>query len=613
MFDHLTRNVSAALLVTSTLFLTACGGGSSDSEAPAEESKSADTGVEMASNQQPSADPAANSNVGAAGALSGGALSSGAPAPSKGAQPGSAFGGQAQKKTESAPSFGSAQTGAGNVGAKTQATKQPVAPSTPTATFDTHVVVAEPAELNLGEIPTNDSKVGTVMLHNTSDTPMRLVDCKSSCGCTAAKCPKGTTIQPGESTEIEVRMRGGNVEKDINKRVTFTVEGQPPLIVPVNATAVAFVSVDPMILEKEALPDGGVLTLKSKDGGPFRITRMHPPLMTEFSAEAAGEHTINVKWDLWEQLGSSRKLTFYLDHPLCTKVLVTVRAPISGRNTPTVDATKTPSSVAASPELMISRGQTDQILEQIEEGKLQLSYRNRAGAPLLSLALEKGNVDLAEALLEKGAGVEDSDDLGKTPIMYAAQSKNADLVHLLLEQGAKVTVADPAVGTALCWAAAFGDEDSVVALIDAGAPIEEPARMTGFTPLIWAAGVGNAGAVQAIVDAGASLESVDLTPVGATALMHAARTGRVDNIAILIKAGADIEARSRAKKTPLLVAAEASGSDVATLKTIVDAGADVTATDERGRNALDLAANRTDPRAADVVAYLETIIDKSDG
>jgi len=70
-------------------------------------------------------------------------------------------------------------------------------------------VTAEPTVLDLGDIPLNEAKTGNIKLTNTSDTVMTITQCKSSCGCTAAKCPEGLALQPGEHTEVEIRMSGG--------------------------------------------------------------------------------------------------------------------------------------------------------------------------------------------------------------------------------------------------------------------------------------------------------------------------------------------------------------------------------------------------------------------
>ena len=44
------------------------------------------------------------------------------------------------------------------------------------------------------------------------------------------------------------------------------------------------------------------------------------------------------------------------------------------------------------------------------------------------------------------------------------------------------------------------------------------------------------------------------------------------------------------------------------LQALIDAGADIRATDNRDQSALDLARKRTDPRGADVLSMLESLL-----
>ena len=193
-------------------------------------------------------------------------------------------------------------------------------------------VVAEPASLELGEIPTNESKSGKVYLMNQGEQAVRLLNCKSTCGCTAARCPKGTLINPGDSVEIEINMRGGRTTKEINKKVTFYFDGQPNVDVPVHGSAVAFVEAKPLVLNPQKTPEGGEITLTSIDGVPFKVLRMHPPIMTAFPEEPQSEVKLALDWERWEELGGSRKAQFYLDHPKASRVLVTILKPRTANN-----------------------------------------------------------------------------------------------------------------------------------------------------------------------------------------------------------------------------------------------------------------------------------------
>lgn len=499
----------------------------------------------------------------------------------------------------------------------------------------------EPSELDLGQIPTGDYGTGTLKLVNFGSEPVRLLECKTSCGCTTTECPRGKTIEPGDSVEVEIKMNGGSRPQKITKMVRFMFEGQPQLPVTVHSEAVSYVHAEPWTIDRDRSEDGK-LVLKSVDEKPFKILRMHPPVIEDFSDEPQVEHVVNLDWTRWEELGSSRRLQFYTDHPKCDKVIVAVQAmyrpqkpttalnnnndnanaadrknlgnamQIDSANSSATDAASSQrNNPFATPENLIKTGQTDLLLEKIDEGEMQVGATNRTGASLLSMAAQHGQLRLIEGLLDRGANIESRDRIGKTPLMWAGHSKNVEAIRVLLDAGADVRARDNVVGTALSWTAGFGDGESVRELIDAGSDVNVTGAM-GFTPLIWASLTGEPDSVAALLEAGADVNVVDQTPSGSTPLMHAAQTGEFENVKVLLEHGAKLEQTNRDGKTALLIAAENSGGNVDTVKTLVEAGADLTATDMRDRNALDLARGRTDPRGPAVVEYLESVMGEAD-
>lgn len=484
-------------------------------------------------------------------------------------------------------------------------------------------VHAEPATLDIGDIPTGESGRGTVKLINDGPSPVKLVECRSSCGCTAAKCPRGQTIEPGESLEVEVSMTGLTKpsETQTQKVVRFVIEGQPQLSVPVTSRTVSFVNADPWEIDKDT-SDVNSLTLTSTDGKPFRIVKMHPPLVEEFSEEPQASHKVELDWAKWEELGSSRRLTFYMDHPRCDKLFITINYPYrpagnqlepgaaegaDGAVTQVPNVDVAPPQPIIDPSSMIKAGKKDELLKNIEDGTFDLEETDRAGASLLAQAAHHNQYEIVKALLEKGANLESTDKLGKTPLMWAGHSKNADLIHTLLDAGADVSARDQAVGTALSWTAAFGDAASVRALLDAGSDANVLGNI-GYPPLIWASVANEDPAIlEALIQGGADVDKADRTSAGATALMYAAQTGKAENARVLLEHGAKIELQDNEGKTPLLIASEKSGGNVETIKVLIEGGANLEAKDLRGRNALDLARTRTDPRGPDVVKYLEQV------
>jgi ankyrin repeat protein len=203
------------------------------------------------------------------------------------------------------------------------------------------------------------------------------------------------------------------------------------------------------------------------------------------------------------------------------------------------------------------------------------------------------------ALLNAGADKESQDNVGRTPLMSAAQSKNAAAVQALLDAGASIAARDSIGGTALSWASGLGDSGSVQELIDAGADVEIVGSVTGWTPLIWASGFGDPGSIPMLL--AARISKRQISPAIA---IHAARTGRM-RASGAVAAGAKIENTDKTGKTPLLAASETAGGTADKIQALIDAGANLNVKDSRGLNALDLAQKRTDMRAPDVVALLQ--------
>lgn len=101
----------------------------------------------------------------------------------------------------------------------------------------------------------------------------------------------------------------------------------------------------------------------------------------------------------------------------------------------------------------------------------------------LTDAASIGDVEAIQALVDKGANVNEADGSGCTALHWAASSRNVEAVQLLLDKGAHVNVTIDADGrTPLHRAALYGDVQSVQALLDKGADVNAK-DANGRTPL----------------------------------------------------------------------------------------------------------------------------------
>ncbi len=391
-------------------------------------------------------------------------------------------------------------------------------PTTPPVIAESTLSV-EPTRLSLGTIATGKFARGTVLITNTGSEPITINQCKTSCGCTSTKCPKGETLSPGQVEEVEIQITAGTRARQINKTVTFNVDGQRPVTLPVSVEVIAYVTLNPQTIDPDVNADGK-LVLTATDGQPFRIISMNPPVIEEFEDIEATEHEVYVSWDRWRELGQNRRLTINVDHPEVEQVAALVRtrpqtarnvadSPLKGtatslRNSGVVDTPLLNPSPAQTLAVAVKYGKVDEISEALGTG---IDQENRDA--LLNLASRYGQVEVIDLLLANGASVESKDKLGRTAVLSAVQSRNTEAVVMLLAKGADVNARDSQQGTALQRAAgSFGNQAMVEALIKAGADVDA-ADKNGQTPLMWAARWGDSERVQALVNGGATVDLRD--------------------------------------------------------------------------------------------------------
>ena len=103
------------------------------------------------------------------------------------------------------------------------------------------------------------------------------------------------------------------------------------------------------------------------------------------------------------------------------------------------------------------------ILELCNKGKI--NEKDKDGQTPLHLAAQKGYVDIARALIDKGADVNAKNNYGGTPLRLAAWMGKADIAKVLIDKGADVNVKSKDGETPLHMAARWGHADIAKALI----------------------------------------------------------------------------------------------------------------------------------------------------
>lgn len=210
----------------------------------------------------------------------------------------------------------------------------------------------------------------------------------------------------------------------------------------------------------------------------------------------------------------------------------------------------------------------------------------------LSLAAEKGSLDVVKALIAAGAEVnQEAGCFQYTPLLAAASRGHLEVVKALIDAKADIHYATR-LHTVLSIAMVDGHHEVFGELLNAGADINAKTKIYDWPVLLAACHSASADSVQAIIDAKADINGVSKD--GSTALLMAvANPKSAEVIDVLIKAGANIEGRNgkiRGGNTPLLNAAEEG--KIAAVKALLAHGADIEAVNNKLQTPLVCACER---------------------
>ena len=129
--------------------------------------------------------------------------------------------------------------------------------------------------------------------------------------------------------------------------------------------------------------------------------------------------------------------------------------------------------------------------------KTDVNMLNAKGESPLMMAALKGNPQIAEALVKKGADVNKT---GWAPLHYAASSGNLSIIAMLIENSAYIDAESPNGTTPLMMAAMYGTPEAVKLLSDEGADVQLK-NVQGLTALQFAQRAERANSVELIVTA----------------------------------------------------------------------------------------------------------------
>lgn len=236
------------------------------------------------------------------------------------------------------------------------------------------------------------------------------------------------------------------------------------------------------------------------------------------------------------------------------------------------------------PETESEKREIQVLYEDGAENLIKAGANVNSGA--LPIAIRKGYLRTVKNLVAKGASLDapDFDYLGYTALHTAVESGNREIVEFLLEKGAKLNVLASYAhsdsfycGTPLMFAIRYENSELINFLL---AKKADPNLMCkdGKTALRMAMKSRNYKLFNQLIEAGADVKAID--EAGTTNLMYA--VGDVVLVKKMIEAGIPVNARNKEGLTALMIAAKNPYLDMLeTMNLLLEAKADPNTTNEQ--------------------------------